>query len=489
MRSILCAAAVVAASASDGRRHLTPVLQSGGDVRKAAKVGPLPGINATSYAGFFEVNATAHAEHFFWHWPALSGNASAPVVVWLQGGPGSSSLFGMWVESGPFSLDAALNPHWRSTTWASDYNMVYLDNPRETGYSYADAGALCTDWQCYAADFDAWLAQFIVAFGFQKNDVYITGESYGGHYVPAAAFAVMQNNAAGRQPTINLAGVAIGNGFVAPYEMQAGYPEIIFNAGLISLENLAVALNYSARITEALDGDDYVGAYLIWDAFLNGDSTPGGAWFTNVTGLTNYFNVATETPPEFGFFVSYVTSPAVRTALAWARSPLQTATWRWSWHWSGTLCSPRSRASRRCCKVRESAGLRARDRVCGTSCAQPPPPPPRNARSPLPSRAPLPVRSWQEGAHLQRRAGPHLRRAAHGALPAAARVAGVGRLGADAALAVARHELPGRRHCRLLPRHGQPHAGRYSRRWAYGADGPAISLAGHDVALHRRPRL
>ena len=142
MRSILCAAAVVAASASDGRRHLTPVLQSGGDVRKAAKVGPLPGINATSYAGFFEVNATAHAEHFFWHWPALSGNASAPVVVWLQGGPGSSSLFGMWVESGPFSLDAALNPHWRSTTWASDYNMVYLDNPRETGYSYADGLAV-----------------------------------------------------------------------------------------------------------------------------------------------------------------------------------------------------------------------------------------------------------------------------------------------------------------------------------------------------------
>jgi vitellogenic carboxypeptidase-like protein len=221
----------------------------------------------------------------------------------------------MFVESGPFSLDAALNPHWRPTTWAAQYNMVYLDNPRQTGYSYADADALCTDWQCYAADFDAWLAQFIVAFSFQKNDVYITGESYGGHYVPAAAFAVMQNNAAGRQPAINLAGVAIGNGFVAPYEMQAGYPEIIFNAGLISLENLVVAQNYSARITEALDGDDYVGAYLIWDAFLNGDSTPGGSWFFNVTGLTNYFNVATESPPQFGYFTSYVTSAVVRAAI------------------------------------------------------------------------------------------------------------------------------------------------------------------------------
>jgi vitellogenic carboxypeptidase-like protein len=299
----------------DGRRHLTPVLRSGGDVRGASKVGPLPGINATSYAGFFEVNATAHAEHFFWHWPALNGNASAPVLVWLQGGPGSSSLFGMFVESGPFSLDAALNPHWRASTWATEYNVVYLDNPRMTGYSYSDSDALCTDWQCYAADFDSWLAQFITAFGFEQNDVYVTGESYGGHYVPAAAFAVMQNNAAGRLPAINLAGVAIGNGFVAPYEMQQGYPDIIFNAGLISIEDYEVARNYSARITEALNADDYVSAYLIWDAFLNGDSTRGGAWFTNVTGLTNYFNIASELPPDFNYFTSYVTSAAVRAAI------------------------------------------------------------------------------------------------------------------------------------------------------------------------------
>jgi vitellogenic carboxypeptidase-like protein len=53
----------------------------------------------------------------------------------------------------------------------------------------------------------------------------------------------------------------------------------------------------------------------VWDAFLNGDSTPGGAWYTNVTGLTNYFNVATETSPAFGYYSAYVTSPAVRAAL------------------------------------------------------------------------------------------------------------------------------------------------------------------------------
>jgi hypothetical protein len=46
------------------------------------------------------------------------------------------------------------------------------------------------------------------------------------------------------------------------------------------------------NITALIDFDDYVGAYKVWDSFLNGDSTQGGAWYTNVTGLTNYFNGA-----------------------------------------------------------------------------------------------------------------------------------------------------------------------------------------------------
>jgi hypothetical protein len=95
-------ALVAATAAARASPRLSPVLRAGGDVRAASLGGPLPGIAAPSYAGFFEVNATAHAEHFFWYWPALNGNASAPLLVWLQGGPGSSSLFGMWAEHGPY---------------------------------------------------------------------------------------------------------------------------------------------------------------------------------------------------------------------------------------------------------------------------------------------------------------------------------------------------------------------------------------------------
>jgi len=290
MRSLLALSAACLASARD----LTAVARAGGDVRAVSRVGPLPGITAPSFAGSFVVNETAGASLFFWFWPALNGNSSAPVLTWSQGGPGSSSLFGMFVEHGPYRLDAALAPHAFADTWAREYNVVYVDGPRGTGYSVAGPGQLCTTWECYAGDLDSFSRQFVAAFGLEANDFYMTGESYGGHYVPAAAATIVANNAAGKVPRVNLRGVAIGNGFVAPLEMSAGYGDLIFNAGLLSPSEYIVAQSYTRNITRAIEAEDYVGAYLIWDSYLNGDSTPGGAWFTNVTGLTNYFNVAVE---------------------------------------------------------------------------------------------------------------------------------------------------------------------------------------------------
>ena len=192
---------------------------------------------------------------------------------------------------------------------------MYLDNPRGTGYSFSDPDTYCTDWTCYGDDFDTWMRQFQTVYGSTYSDVYITGESYGGHYVPASAYTVFTNNAKGVLPHVPLAGIAIGNGFSAPLEMVQGYADMIYNAGLLSPSEYLIAQSYQDNITAQITAEDYVGAYLTWDAFLNGDSTLGGAWFTNVTGLTNYFNIATETPTEFVYYAQYVTSPAVRAAI------------------------------------------------------------------------------------------------------------------------------------------------------------------------------
>ena len=62
--------------------------------------------------------------------------------MWLQGGPGSSSLFGLLEIHGPISAVFAdgnrttgvLNPH----SWSRRAHMLYVDNPVGTGFSFAD---------------------------------------------------------------------------------------------------------------------------------------------------------------------------------------------------------------------------------------------------------------------------------------------------------------------------------------------------------------
>lgn len=77
--------ALASTTSTAPRESLSAVLARGEDVHASSLVGPIDGVTVPSYAGFFEVNATAHANHFFWYWPALNGNTSAPLLVWMQG--------------------------------------------------------------------------------------------------------------------------------------------------------------------------------------------------------------------------------------------------------------------------------------------------------------------------------------------------------------------------------------------------------------------
>ena len=98
--------------------------------KKATEVLNVFPDGVTSYAGFASVNATAKNKLFFWYVPPLENNGSTPLLIWLQGGPGGSSLFGMFSEMGPYSVNkdgATLNP--RLETWNRQYGMIFIDNP------------------------------------------------------------------------------------------------------------------------------------------------------------------------------------------------------------------------------------------------------------------------------------------------------------------------------------------------------------------------
>jgi carboxypeptidase C (cathepsin A) len=134
-----------------------------------------------------------------------------PVVLWLNGGPGCSSLLGLFMEHGPVVLDD-YDPNWKVNdySWNKNANMIYLESPAGVGFSYTKNGDidLASNDSKSAIDNLKALQNFFEKFPeFKENEFYISGESYAGVYVPWLAKTILQNKS-----DINLKGVLVGNG-------------------------------------------------------------------------------------------------------------------------------------------------------------------------------------------------------------------------------------------------------------------------------------
>lgn len=112
-----------------------------------------------------------------------------PLIIWLQGGPGASSTgYGNFYELGP--LDAKLKA--RETSWDKHANILFVDNPLGSGFSYVDnITAFTTTNEQIANDFVVLLKGFYEAVPeMKKVPLYIFSESYGGKMTADIALAV-----------------------------------------------------------------------------------------------------------------------------------------------------------------------------------------------------------------------------------------------------------------------------------------------------------
>ena len=157
-----------------------------------------------SYSGFITVNRTTNSNLFFWFFPAENGNKSAPLLLWLQGGPGSSSMYGLLKENGPFIADVDKNGHpfVRSNphSWSANHSVLYIDNPVGTGFSFArNNEAYHSRLEGSTEDLYTFLQQFYQLFPeLQKAKFFPFGESYAGKYVPSLAYKIHMENTAPR---------------------------------------------------------------------------------------------------------------------------------------------------------------------------------------------------------------------------------------------------------------------------------------------------
>ncbi|GAM20248.1 hypothetical protein SAMD00019534_034230, partial [Acytostelium subglobosum LB1] len=208
-----------------------------------------PSVNITHYAGYLNVDQENNGNLFFWFIQAnVSNPMDYPVLIWINGGPGCSSMDGLFIENGPFRVvsnnqsSSGYNVNINPSSWHNTANMLYIDEPVGTGFSYVlNANGYVRNDNDLEVDFYMFLQEFYKVFvDFHPLPLYMSGESYAGHYIPHYANYVLQMNTAIANQSltnfsmINLAGLAIGNGWTHPVTQYDSYSKQAYGIGIIS---------------------------------------------------------------------------------------------------------------------------------------------------------------------------------------------------------------------------------------------------------------
>ena len=186
-----------------------------------------------SYSGFADVDA---GSLFYWYFePNVSMNVEElPLILWLQGGPGASSMMGTFFELGPVSLSSdgeSLLPRRWNETWISQVPVVFVDSPVGTGWSFAkqnDSYAKSQDDVAHA------LGQFLEIFASRhvqsplKRRLVLAGESYGGHFIPSLGNYLLKTPG-----SFHLDAIMVGDGLTDPGTQVLTKPSEAFALGLL----------------------------------------------------------------------------------------------------------------------------------------------------------------------------------------------------------------------------------------------------------------
>lgn len=196
---------------------------------------------ANTEAGYIELPNKRADNYFYWYYESRASPSTDPLVVWLTGGPGCSSLMALLTENGPCSVQPDLSTELNPYSWNAHANVVWLDQPSNVGYSFTtEASDVDKDEDDVGDNFWWFMNGFLDKHPeLEGRDLYITGESYAGHYVPAAAHKIWLQNKVikevGTPVRLNLKGIAIGNGLTNPLIQFAHQLDMVNNTYNITL--------------------------------------------------------------------------------------------------------------------------------------------------------------------------------------------------------------------------------------------------------------
>lgn len=246
--------------------------------------------------------------HYEFH-ESLNDPSTDPIVTWHQGGPGGSSLYGQYGEMGYYQVSLENNTLVHETnpefSWNTVANMLYLESPAGSndpiGFSQCIVNgkqpASCrwddvSQGEAYAHTLKAFHAAFPA---YAKHDLYMSGESYAGQYLPNIANFILNGNETFTKD-LNLKGMLVGNGCWGgdathvncngPNSEQNDV-DMFFGKGLVSkitYENVYAKCKFPSTAGVACNialetASQEVGPHNVYDIY---DNCPdSNAWFQN----------------------------------------------------------------------------------------------------------------------------------------------------------------------------------------------------------------
>ena len=221
--------------------------------------------------------------------------------MWLQGGPGSSSLFGLLKENGPFLVDVKILPDKEPFLkpnefgWNKAAHVLYVDSPVGTGFSYSNTPrAFHSNDENVSIDLASLIFQFLKVFPTyigRENissppKVFLFGESYGGTVVTDLARYI--TSVENYTQVLDLVGIGIGNGFISPKYQATMYADFLGSLGLIDYKKKQLFLAIEAELRKTLQNGELLKSYIWWQQELR--------QITEALGIASFYNWVFENP-------------------------------------------------------------------------------------------------------------------------------------------------------------------------------------------------
>ncbi|KAI3425589.1 Carboxypeptidase [Psidium guajava] len=312
--------------ASDHHEILNSRIYCQEGLKEKDKIKRLPGqppIDFDHYGGYVTVDESAGRALFYYFAEARRNKSRMPLLLWLNGGPGCSSLYGAMQELGPFRVHSDGKTLYRDKfAWNIAANVLFLESPAGVGFSYSNT---TSDYSTNgdrktAADNYVFLLNWLERFPEYKNrDFYISGESYAGHFVPELAHNILYNNKKANKTLINLKGIIIGNAVINDETDNKGMYEYFATHALISDETWYAIQKYcdfSPNVTDLVsqcksamsDADNDVSPVDIYDIYAP-------LCFSNLTAHPKKTNIMNLDPCTDVYMHAYLNREDVQEAL------------------------------------------------------------------------------------------------------------------------------------------------------------------------------